>query len=487
MDRNKISELFSSERGERIYGHFLRAVEDNAMRPLIDAGVIVGLSGGADSVMLALILLEYKRREGLGSRLLFAHLNHGIRGEEALRDELFARRFSESVGVEFVSTCFNVPSVARETGKSVEEAARDVRYSWFRDIIIGRGDVSSIALGHNATDNLETVIFNIMRGSGSRGVAGIPPVRDNIFRPLIYVSKRDIEEALVSSGVEFVTDSTNFSTLYMRNYIRHEIIPHLSKLTASPEVSVTRLTQNIRVDNDYIDSVAEDFLRSSSGNPSAESLAALHEAVFSRVVSSMAKSVSGVFPERVHIKKIRELLSGGNFRYSLPGGCEFVGSYGVCRIMPRIERKEGMYICLSEGKNELPEYSATVELLSENTKTSYNVYKFSIQANLSSAIIKGGLYIRSRREGDGYFYGGMTHKLKKMFIDRKIPSEYRSRVPVLCDDSGILWVAGFGVRDDGVRGEPRRVRISFDDYNKSNGFYIPKAITTDKKKGAVDT
>ena len=480
MEKHKIDALFSSPEGKRIYTLFESAVAECSMRGFIEGGSLVGLSGGADSVMLTLLLLEYSRRESIGARILAVHINHGIRGDEADRDEQFARELASSLGIEFISRKIDVPALAADSGKSIEEAARDARYSAFSEIISGRNDVSSIALGHNATDNLETVIFNMMRGSGLRGISGIPPTRDNLFRPMLYIPKADIEAALISSGIEFVTDSTNKDTLYTRNYIRHEIIPRLSRLSDSPEQSVTRLTQNIRLDGEYIDSVAEDFLRTSGGEPSAKELLSLHPAVFSRVVSAMAKAVSGRSPERVHVAKIRELLALGSFSYSLPGACTFVSSCGKCAVVG--ETAELPTIALEWGTTELPSYSATVELFDGKAKTSHNVYKFSIQADLSSAIIKGGLYIRARSEGDVYFYGGMTHKLKKMLIDRKIPKDKRGRVPVLCDDAGIVWVAGFGVRDDGVRGECRSVRISYD--KCESGFYIPP---TNKKKGTVNT
>ena len=482
MYKSRIEELFCSSEGKRIYTLFESAVAECKMRGHIEGGTLIGLSGGADSVMLTLLLLEYKKREGITSPTLAVHINHGIRGEEAERDEDFARKFAESLELEFVIRRIDVPALARKSGRGLEEEAREARYSCFKDIISGRSDISSIALGHNATDNLETVIFNMMRGSGLRGISGIPPVRDNIFRPMLYIPKADIVSLLVALGIDFVTDSTNKDTAYTRNYIRHEIIPRLSRLAVSPEHSVTRLAQNLRCDSDYIDSAARNFISSHKGEPSLTALLSLHSAVLSRVVSAMVDEASGRPLERAHITKICELLSGGAFSYSLPGGFSFVSSCGVCRV-EKAEQCSLPVIPLSWGKNQLCEYSAEVELFDGKPEISHNVYKFAIQADLSSAIIEGDLYIRSRREGDAYFYGGMTRRLKKLFIDRKIPRSDRERVPVLCDARGIVWAAGFGVRDDGVRGEPSGIRISYNALD-SSGFYIPPI---NKKKGTVDT
>ena len=477
MDNTKQAGLFSTPLGQRIYGSFLEAASDFSMDASIRHGVLVGLSGGADSVMLLHLLCEYRRRTAVNFTILAVHVNHGIRGAEADRDEAFARELADSLGVEFVAYHIDVPTLARESGKGLEETARDARYSIFADVISSRNDISYIALGHNATDNLETVIFNMMRGAGSRGMAGIPPVRDNLIRPMIYISKADITEALEIAGIKYVTDSTNFDTAYTRNYIRHEIIPRLSKLTDNPEVSVRRMGQNIRDDGEYIDSVAERFLRDCDGAPDAASLADLHPAVFYRVVTAMVAEVTDRSPERVHIEKIRSLL-GGSFSYDLPGGCSFVSSCGSCYVVFQGD-PISFDIPVKKGRTEIPDFSAELVISDKKPEISHNVYKFSIQADISSAIICGSLHLRSRRQGDSYRSRGMTHKLKKMLIDAKIPSDLRDRVPILCDDRGIVWAAGFGARDDGGT-DPTFATLYYND----GGFYVRKKHK-DTKKGTL--
>ena len=477
-DNNACERLFAASGGQRIYRLFLEALADFSMESSISSGVLLGLSGGADSVMLLHLLAEYRRRTAGNFTILAVHVNHGIRGAEADRDEVFSRGISASLGVEFLSRTIDVPSLARESGKGIEEAARDARYSIFSDIISSRNDISYISLGHNATDNLETVIFNMMRGAGARGISGIPPVRDNIIRPMIYIPKADITAALDGCGVAYVTDSTNSDTAYTRNYIRHEIIPRLSKLTDSPEVSVRRMGQNIRVDGEYIDSVANRFLAECSGTPRAAELAQLHPAVFYRVIAAMVARVTDKSPERVHIEKIRSLIGEGSFSYDMPGGCSFSSSCGVCRVVPR-ESSAGFDFPVEIGECDLPEYSAKLVISDEKPEISHNVYKFSIQADVGSAIISGSLRLRSRREGDSYRSHGMTHKLKKQLIDAKIPADLRDRVPLLCDDRGIVWAIGFGVRDDGGS-TPLYVTLYYDE----GGFCIRKK-QIDKKKGTL--
>ncbi|MBO5102130.1 MAG: tRNA lysidine(34) synthetase TilS, partial [Clostridia bacterium] len=166
MDK-KILSLFATAPGKDIYSVAVSSIEEYGMEKMIKKGVLVGLSGGADSVMLLCFLIEYRRRTA-DFPILAVHINHSIRGESADRDEAFAKRMCASLGVEFISEKIDVPSIAKENGLGIEECARNVRYQEFQNIIQGRNDIGSISVAHNADDNLETVIFNIFRGTGLR-------------------------------------------------------------------------------------------------------------------------------------------------------------------------------------------------------------------------------------------------------------------------------------------------------------------------------
>ena len=202
MQTPDLNKLFSSPEGKAVYDNACRAISDFNMEEDIRSGVLVGLSGGADSVMLLCFLAEYRKRTSHFNILSF-HLNHCIRGAEADSDEEFSRRISEALGIDFVSRSVDVPAMAKALCKGIEETAREARYSCFKELIQGRKDLNTIAVAHNSTDNLETVLLNIMRGSGARGASGIPPKRDNIIRPLIYSSKSIIVRALDFASVGF--------------------------------------------------------------------------------------------------------------------------------------------------------------------------------------------------------------------------------------------------------------------------------------------
>lgn len=454
MNKNDKS-LFTSVLGREVYECARRAIDEYGMTEKLRSGVLVGLSGGADSVLLLRFLLEYRTRS-FDFPIVAVHVNHNIRGEEADRDERFAKGLAAELGVEFICISVDVPAIARDISLGLEETARNVRYSEFEKIISSRNDISTIAVAHNATDNLETVIFNIMRGAGTRGAAGIPPIRDNVIRPLINVSKPDICNLLSEGGIEYVTDSTNLSTDYTRNFLRHNVIESLREVFVSPEASASRLSRNLRRDDEYLCILAEQFVLEHN-TIYTDDLAALHDSVFARVIKILAER-KGSSVEETHVNAIRQHLRSGDFSISLPSRMRFTCERGVCNIVSEErEANDDSIYPVAFGKTEIEGYNADFFLSdAKNEEISRNVYKISIQANLASAIIDGVLHVRFKRDGDTIFYGGHTHKLKKVFTDLKIPVSLRSRIPLLCDDKGVVWVPGLAVRDDSPTAEHRR-------------------------------
>ena len=446
--RSKIDLMFKSELGKALFYEAEQTMINYGMSDMLAGGVLLGLSGGADSVFLLCFLLEYQKRN-FDFPLLAVHINHSIRGEEADRDEAFCQSLCKELNVEFIAKKFDVPELAKKHGIGLEECARNIRYSEFHDIILSRNNVSAIAVAHNSNDNAETVIFNMLRGAGTRGLSGISPIRDNIVRPLIAIKKKDIVSLLESHGVKYVTDSTNLSDNYSRNYIRANIIPAFEKLNQTPEDMILRLSSNLRLDDEYISSVAEDFLNSHNPPRRAE-MAGLHSAVLCRVLSLMAEK-AGVSLSSAIISSLCDLIRrNDNFSYSIGGSKSFVCEYGVCSVSDISLSSFEYKIPLSIGKTEIDEFDADVYIShAPIDKSSLNVYKFSIQASLRSAIIDGTLYLRPKANGDTIFYGGITHKLKKIFNDKKIPPTLRSSIPILCDGNGVLWIPGVAVRNDG--------------------------------------
>ncbi len=474
IDRNELlcacDNLFNTEHGRQTASLINKAIFDFSMESYIKSGVLVGFSGGADSVLLLIFFRKLQKEQNF--KLKAIHINHMIRGTDADSDEEFSREFCEALEIDFESYRIDVPKISCERKRGLEEVARDVRYEAFNEHIDKSSNLGSIAIAHNATDNAETLIFNLMRGSGLKGLCGISPTRDNIFRPLIFIPKSDITQLLTDAKIPFVTDKTNFSVEYTRNYIRHEILPRLCKLSPSPEKAISRVIKNLSADAEYLSNTAKEFILSHSddGKISVHDLSALSPAILSRVVSIMIQSQTNAMPEQVHIEKIIGLISKNNsFRVDLPGGVSFFSDKFTAYVdatKPR-EHLTMDEIVLNYGFNEIPELGIGIAVSNDkNTDFSSNVYNFSIQADLYSAIIFGKLCVRTRKAGDAYFYGGIRRRVKKLFCDRKIRETERDRIPIICDDSGIIWIPGFGVRCDGISDNNKHLWISI--YKKRN-------------------
>ena len=449
---SRCDSLFDSELGKKVYNSVNKTIDENNMLSFLKSGVAIGFSGGADSVLLLIILRKIQKDNNFALKAL--HVNHMIRGNSADSDEAFSKEFAEALGVEYESIKIDVPRYANENRLGVEESARIVRYRFFDEVLSKDSRLNAIATAHNSTDNLETFIFNLMRGSGIHGLTAIAPVRDNIVRPLISVSKKDVLALLTDAKIPFVTDETNFSVEYTRNYIRHEILPTLTRLASSPEDMANKAISNLRADADYLAITAERFYceNVNDGKISVLKLKELHPAILSRVLRLMCKEENLPTPEKVHIEKITELLKrGGNFAVDIPGEAKFLLKEAYCSIKNKANSTQSLTFehKLKEGFNEIPELNIGIAVTNDEKDVfSSNVYKFSIQVKLSSAIIMGDLSVRNKKDGDSYYYGGMTRKVKKLFCDKKIPPSQREKTPLITDEKGIVWIPGFGVRDD---------------------------------------
>ena len=425
--------------------------------------VLVGLSGGADSVALTYIL--HKLSQKYGFRVYTAHLNHGLRGEDADRDEKFCQEFSKSLGITHFKRCVNIGAMSQETGESEEVCGRRARYNFYNEIMEKEG-ILYTATAHHKNDNAETIIMNFLRGSGSLGLRGIPYVRDRFIRPLLGVTRREIEEFCKSEGLEFVTDKTNAETKYNRNKIRNLLIPQLEREYNTNLVDV--ITQNgeiMSVENDYMDTVAEsEFQKICNNAIEITRLGELHTAIAMRVVRKMIEKVTGLRDISArHIKEILSLADLGETGKSISIKDDIVArvEYGKLVISRDLGECEDFSYELKVGENmfisELG-YYVTVEPTKEIKEKGKWVSYIELPQGECEIVI------RNRREGDVFNPKGMkgTKKVKDYMINEKFPRHSRSRTGIVTINGDIAWIVGH--REDGrfeFNGNGIKISISY--------------------------
>jgi tRNA(Ile)-lysidine synthase len=269
----------------------------------IDGSILAAVSGGADSVAMLHMLLTTPQPAG-GNPLVCAHYNHGLR-DAADEDEAFVKKLCEEWEIPFVSEKGNVP---KDTG--VEAAAREKRYIFLERVRSGRG-LDYIATAHTADDNIETVLLNLTRGAGLSGLCGIPKTRGSIIRPVLHLSRNKILMYLAERNIPYREDESNHDTTYRRNYIRHKVIPALTKANPALTDAVVRLTASLNEDEEYLMSLA----RAVYAYPfSAGRLTQLPRPIASRVCRMLVCEHSPYPPERIHIDAMLDIAAGGNGR-----------------------------------------------------------------------------------------------------------------------------------------------------------------------------
>lgn len=407
---------------------------------------LLGFSGGADSVCLFHLL----RTQGYSFSV--AHVNHGIRGEEADRDEDFCRTLADMYGIEFHVLRAKVPAIARKSGESLEEAARKVRYSFFENIMREK-DIKVLLTAHNSDDNAETLLLSLARGCSPSGACGIAPVRPLDFgevrRPILSLSKKEIVEFCHENSFNFVTDSTNSDVSYPRNRVRQSILPELEAINPQFLAAIARFTEAQREDSLYLDAEAEKYSRELD----CATLSSLPRPIASRAISAAAYRF-GASPEAKHIETLIRMAESASGSVTLPGSV--IASCDNGRIIFRRDTREkspSAYpeydpVPLSEGENILPN-GKRILICGELTNDSSQIYNLSTQAKINLDRIKEQFYARPRREGDKILIRGMHRSVKKQISERSALSGLAERraLPVLCCGEEIVWVPGLEVAD----------------------------------------
>ena len=399
--------------------------------------VVCAVSGGADSV--ALLFALYLSRETLDIRLEAAHFNHHLRMEESDRDEAFVREFCGQYDIPL-----HLGSAQVKPGKKgLEAAARDARYAYLKSL------PGKIATAHTADDNAETVLMHLVRGTGLKGLGGIAPVQGKLIRPMLTVTRQEVEAFLEEWSLPHVEDSSNESDAFLRNRIRHHVMPLLRAENPRLAENLSQTALRLRRDEEVLSAQAN-----YETLPTVERLKAMPSAQRSRVLACFLKESGVREPEDAHIALAESLLFSGkpSAQASFPGGVTIARNYD--RLEARCSQEEWKACTLPcPGEVRLPGLCITCAPAEEIVNT----------ADTFTVRPQGAITLRPRQSGDAIRLPGGTKSLKKLFIDRKIPVSQRPNIPVLCDERGILGVYQIGVHVDRAAAELPAVTIHFEE------------------------
>lgn len=419
---------------------------------LINRGdsVVVALSGGADSVSLLDVLYSYTEKYDL--TIYAAHLNHNLRGKEAERDENFCKALCKKYNIQLFTKSVDIRALAGERKISEELCGRNERYKFFEELSESLN--AKIATAHTASDNAETLIYNITRGSSVRGLSAIPPKRGRIIRPLIEVSRAQIEEYCKQKQLDFVTDSTNLTDDYTRNKIRHSVIKTLRNINPQLEQSASYLSENAREVTEYLNKQAKaalDMCKIQYGF-SCEELLKLDKAVLKHLLVILCEEKANLTPEHKHIELMTKILENGG-AVNLNGNFKAMSKQGIFRIVSGNDNVEFEPVSISDNlgisfNDKI--YSITRQISNKENKNS-----------VSTDLVNKGAIFRTRKEGDKFTYPGrrITKPLRKVLNEMKIPSEQRDKLLVLAIDNTILWCENVGVSVNGKNNSQEELNI----------------------------
>lgn len=418
--------------------------------------VIAGVSGGADSICLLFVLLELQKE--IPFELTVVHVNHGLRGEDADRDEAYVKEICRENGVVCVCYFENIELIAKKRKQSMEEAGREVRReAFYHTLETYHG--TKIALAHHKNDNVETFLMNLARGSGLKGLGGMLPVNGNVIRPLLTVERREIEDYLKQRKIRYCTDETNKSDDYTRNRVRNHVIPYMEEQINSKVVQhIDEAMRQFRQMQEFVESQTEIYYkktvlpRKGGFFVSLEDYRRTPDAVRPLLLKKVLKELTGQEKNitSVHLQSLMELFEKQTGRkLALPYQVEAKRSYeGIVLKLQEKERTfESIELKPETGVVKTCEWCGRkiqyriLENEERNTGYSEKIYTKWFDYD----IIKDTVSVRTRKTGDyiTIHEDGKRQKLKSYFINEKVPQEERDRIPLIAEGSHVLWIAGY--------------------------------------------
>lgn len=405
-----------------------------------DSAVLVGFSGGADSMALLSVLDELS--EEFHWKLTALHVNHGLRGEDADHDEQVCKEFCQMRQIPIQVLHVNVARIAGETGEGIEECGRRIRYAWFRkkgEELFPDSDWE-IATAHNANDSVETLLFHLARGTSLKGMSGIPPVRDNIVRPLIECTRAEIETYCTERELPFCTDKTNFDPHFARNRIRNRVLPELEKINPGALECMSRSMRSFAMDEAFLEErtrVVLEEAEDKDGSYRTHPILQAPRAISYRALAEILKRYSGSPPETRHIETLYGFLSSGG-KLQIPTGIYVCVRHGKLFSLPKEPEKAEPFAFPGASRVKLP--YGTLQISVEKIQGPL------LEKLLDYDKITGDFIVRNRRPGDRFRPCGrnLSKPLKALFEEKDIPAFRRDSITILEKDGEIAWMEGFG-------------------------------------------
>lgn len=419
--------------------------------------ILVGLSGGPDSVCLLLLLNQLKDEYKLDLHAIY--IDHGLRPEEIPDEIKFCKNLCENFNIPFITKSIDVMSYAKELGLNKQEAARELRYKTFEEIAFEKG-ANKIAIAHNANDQAETFFMRILRGSGQKGLSGIPPVRRqgvrslHIIRPLIEIQRNEIEEFLKGSSQSYVVDSSNIKKDYFRNWLRLSVMPEFQRKNPDLINTIGRVSEIIREEDNYLELIVTKTLMKLIPKKTDKTielflvpLENMDKVILRRVLRRAIDAVKGLRGINfIHIEDIIGLIKNGDSgdRLYLPKGIRVIKGYSTLILTSELPVKLGTYSLEVPGEVILREAGILIKSSIEEQSAERRAQEKSV-AIFDADKVKAPLNIRSRKDGDFFYPSGFgkKKKLQDFFVNEKAPRDERDKVPIVLSGEEILWIAGY--------------------------------------------
>ncbi len=414
--------------------------------------IVVGFSGGADSASLLYFLNNFIKKQGNKIKILAVHVNHCLRGEEAERDEQFAHDFCKNLGIDIIIKKIDVKTFAKSNKIGLEEAGRILRYKIFSEY--AKDSKSKIAVAHTLSDCCETMILNLIRGTGLNGLCSIPPTRGNIIRPLIRTSRAAVEEYCKLNKISYIHDSTNFEKDYSRNKIRLDTIPYFKKINPNFENSVNRVLLTLEEDEAFLKALSDDILKKSCLDNYCYSIEVINSApkpVKSRVIFSLLSKFSNKAVEYRHVELFEKLLIGECSAFMVSNNLRAlrVDNNIIFENLKKVEKSYWSYP-LKPGNNILDKIDTNI-VIKVVPFSEYQSCKSKYDLNNTWAvnydILEDECVFRPRLPGDEFVLPkrNISKSIKKYFNELKIPCEHRSKIPFLIYQGKVVWIDKIGV------------------------------------------